>query len=116
MYLPRLLLPILALSPISITAGEACPRCGVCLKKVCRPVCETKEVKEVEWGVACEEFCVPGPSRRVACADDCGRPATQWVPACGQVRTRKKLVKKEVAKQVPSVRWVVETVACDCCP
>lgn len=115
MYLPRLQLAVLALWPMSIAVGEACPQCGGCLKKVCRPVCETKEVKDIEWGVVFEEFCVPGPSQRVTRVDECGRSTAQWVPACGQVRTRKKLVKKEVARQVPSVRWVVETVGCDCC-
>lgn len=96
--------------------GDCCDRCGGCqqLRKICRPVCETKEVKEIQWDVQCEDFCVPGPSQCVKGCKECGQAAKRWIPNCGSVRTRKKLVQKEVTKQVPTVRWVVETVCCEC--
>ena len=40
---------------------------------------------------------------------------TRWIPGpCGDVYTRKKLMKKTVTKTVPSFKWVVEEL-CDQC-
>jgi hypothetical protein len=87
---------------------DCCSHCGQkChVKKVCRVVCEEKEVKTPKYSVECEDFCVPGKSHKHGCA---------YVPTCGCVRTRKKLVKTEEVKKVPSTKCVVEYLCEDCC-
>jgi hypothetical protein len=114
-----LLLSIAALANHA-QAGICCSRCGCpdnCCK-VCRPVPDVKEVKEVCWDVKCEDFCVPGPScccGKVEKHDDCGCWSYKiWKPNCGHVRTRKLLVKKEVTRKVPTTKWVVEDVCAHC--
>lgn len=110
-----------ALVSCGAAQADCCHRCGceAHLKKVCRPVCEIKEVKETEYDCECEDFCIPGRSQ--VCTEhgvDCnGCPTCEKVtiPACGKVRTRKKLIKKEVVKKVPSYKWVVEYVCDECC-
>ena len=91
---------------------DCCSRCGV--KKVCKVVCEMKEVKKTCWEVECEEFCVPLPRlcgrKAGACERDCVAP-----PKCGKVRCRKKLVKKKVTRKVPVYKCVVEHVCGKCC-
>jgi hypothetical protein len=44
--------------------GTGCARCG-CAEcgKVCRLVCEEKELEVNCWDSKCEEFCVPGPCK-----------------------------------------------------
>ncbi len=107
----------------SALAQECCDHCGCgCnLRKVCRLVCIEKEVKETVYCCECEDFCVPGPSCKCGkeCHHDCTAPhgcrcKEVWQPTCADVRTRNKLIKKEVVKKVPSWKWVVETVCCDC--
>ncbi len=49
-------------------------------------MCEMKEVKETKYKCECEDFCVPGHSQLHGCKE---------IPTCGEVRTRKKLVKYE---------------------
>jgi hypothetical protein len=114
-----------------------CQRCGCqsqC-QKVCRVVCEMKEVKEVCYSCKCEDFCVPGPSCKcgeVCECDPChasgckcfdcllGRHhgkscRTVWQPSCeATLHTRNKLYKREIKKQVPTYKWVVE-YCCDQC-
>ncbi|MBX9790583.1 MAG: hypothetical protein K2Y37_16815 [Pirellulales bacterium] len=79
---------------------------------------DVKEVKEVCWDVKCEDFCVPGPScccGKVDKQDECGCWSYKiWKPNCGHVRTRKTLVKKEVTREVPTTKWVVENVCAHC--
>jgi hypothetical protein len=73
---------------------------------------ETKTVTKPEYTVECEEFCVPGPSTRTHVCDECGHKKIVYTPNCGEVRTRKKLVKKDVKTKVQKYKWVVE----DLCP
>ena len=108
---------------------ESCGRCGV--QKTCKVICETKKVKKTTWVVECEEFCAPLPGCRSSCKSACGngcgsgsgcdsgcdngcssdpcaslrRPIVP--PKCGKVRTRKKLVKKEITCEVPVYKCVV---------
>lgn len=86
-----------------------CDKCGcqAPVEKVCRVICETKEVKETKYSAECEDFCVPSPSVKCGCS---------WMPGCGELFTRKKLVKTEVTKKVPSYKWEVVTVCKSCCP
>ena len=118
--------------------GEHC-RCAHCgcqssCQKVCRLVCEEKKVPVVCWGCECEDFCVPGPSHRdckhcESVCDDCDpkichKPKSfswyDWLPASNaQIYTKTKLMKKTVTKTVPSYKWVVEDLCCECeqgCP
>ena len=103
---------------------HCCNECGCShgLRKVCRLVCETEEVAETEFSCKCEDFCVPCPSDKCGthCECDCKSHhgvscKTIWKPSPhAEVRTRKLLVIKEVKKEVPQYRWVVEYV-CDGC-
>ncbi len=121
---------------------DSCGKCGVqaCCKKVCKVVCEMKEVKKTVWAVECEEFCAPLPtcpcSKSAGCGKGCGPagcgeegcepaacgscngcgkgdPCAELAgrevipPKCGPVRTRKKLVKKEIKCKVPTYKCVV---------
>ncbi|MEX0713051.1 MAG: hypothetical protein WD278_11920 [Pirellulales bacterium] len=104
------------------SAGQGwCDHCGCpqqC-KTTCRLVCEPKQEKHVVYSCTLEEFCLPGPSRRSAPACDCQARGhacrhVQWEPTCATVRTRKKLVKREVTKEVPSFKWVVEKTCNQC--
>ena len=92
----------------------ACCGCTAPCKKVCRVVCQMKEVEVTCWEVECEEFCVPLPRlcgrKAGACERDCVAP-----PKCGKVRCRKKLVKKKVTRKVPVYKCVVEHVCGKCC-
>lgn len=91
-----------------------CDRCGsgCCVVKVCAPRCSEKEITKISWETACEDFCVPGRSRR--CPDPCGRHACPcrgggaWEPGCGSVRSREVLVKKTTKESKPTVEWKVE--------
>ena len=97
-------------------------RCGACgckasCGKICRVVCEMKEVKKTCWVVECEEFCAPLPGCRhgfnscSGCCDNCCVAPAR----CGKVRTRRKLVKKEIKCKVPVYKCVVEHLCDDCC-
>jgi hypothetical protein len=100
----------------SVCFGACCQRCGchATCDKVCRVVCETKEVKEPVYDCECEEFCLPGKSQRCVTYDECGCRQVVYTPTCGTVRTRNKLVKRTETKKVPSYRWVVEDL-CERC-
>lgn len=97
-----------------------CHHCGCCqnCKKICRLKCEKKKDTKTEYVCECEDFCVPGPSKKcgVKVERDCdGHHRTiLWQPTCARVRTRKKLVKKEVTKEVPDYKWEVEEYCCVC--
>lgn len=119
--------------------GEHC-RCAHCgcqssCQKICRLVCEDKKVPVVCWGCKCEDFCLPGHSKRECkhcedVCDDCDDPEVchkpktfswyDWVPSCkSHIYTKTKLMKKTVTKTIPSYKWVVEDVCCECekcCP
>jgi len=119
--------------------GHTC--CGHCgceseCRKVCRLVCEEKNVEVICWGCQCEDFCLPGPGTpqcqqcEMVCADcneanaacDCTKPHaepkrfvwTRWIPSCGELHTKKKLMKKVVTKKVPSYKYVVEDLCANC--
>jgi hypothetical protein len=117
-------------------AADCCNDCGCqcdCCK-VCRCVPTTKKVTKICYGCECEDFCVPGPSKICGykcpepdpCGCTCGGALFQqlhdhfhylhkepiWQPTCAEVRTRSRLVKKEVVKEVPSWKWEVV----DLCP
>ena len=106
----------LALAWTSRAAADCCEHCGCqCeCQKVCRLICETKKVSKVTYGCECEDVCVPGPSDHCVTYDECGCKKHVYTPTCATVRMRKKLVKHEEVKEVPSYRWVVENV-CPAC-
>src|SRR5579859_1082585 len=115
-----------------LRAGDCCgERCDICgcqsqCQKICKIVKETKKVPVVKYDVECEDFCIPGPSSRCGkkCECECD-PCTghckhhhNWIyePSdCAQIRTKKKLVKIETTKEVPSYKWVVQKVCGHCC-
>ena len=87
------------------SAGECCRHCGceTCVRKVCHVVEETKKVPVTKYTYACEDFCMPGPSKREGCTCEvdckgCERCKPNYVPQCAKVYTRTKLVKTTVDK------------------
>lgn len=102
-------------------AGHFCKHCGCqrnC-KKICRLVCGKKTETNIEYTSECEDFCIPGRSKKCGVKVECdshGHPhrTVLWQPVCAKVRTRRKLVKKEVTKEVPDYKWVVEEYCCVC--
>ncbi|HVX13202.1 MAG TPA: hypothetical protein VHC22_18600 [Pirellulales bacterium] len=105
----------------SVEAASLCQHCGChrnC-KKVCRLICEKKKEKKTEYDVECEDFCIPGPSKRCGIKTECDGDGHRhcefvWQPRCATVHTRKKLVKNEVTKEVPVYKWKVEEYCCVC--
>lgn len=118
---------LLSLCAMPALAGDTCGNCsdrcdrcgagGACCK-YCRCVPTTKKIIKPKYECECEDFCVPGKSIRTVCCDECGNKKVIYTPTCAEVRTRKKLVKGETSKEVPSQKWVVEklcpTCACRC--
>jgi hypothetical protein len=103
-----------------VEAGYFCKHCGCqrdC-RKVCRFVCETKEEAKTEYTCECEDFCLPGASKKCGLyfQRDCNGVHRKviWQPTCAKVHTRKKLVKKQTKKEVPNYKWVVEEYCCVC--
>jgi hypothetical protein len=103
-----------------VEAAQMCDHCGCqrnC-KKICRLVCGKKKETKTVYMCECEDFCVPGHSKKCGVKIECdcdGRHRTIiWQPTCARVRTRKKLVKDEVSKEVPDYKWVVEEYCCVC--
>ena len=94
-----------------------CDRGGT---KACQVVCEMKEIKKTVWTVECEEFCAPLPGCGIRCSDhsSCDTKCDDQpcfaaqksppCPTCGPLRSRKKLVPKEVSSKVPVYRCVVK--------
>ena len=124
----KFLLPSLACLLLSMGAAHAaefCHRCGCacCTEKICHVVCETKKMPKICYSCECEDFCVPGRSEHCGChwecvTDPCDPCCTKekkvhdWIPGCGEVYTRNKLVKTVVQEEKKTYRWVVE----DLCP
>ncbi len=102
-------------------------------RKVCRLVCEVKEVEVTCWACKCENFCVPGPSkvRCKHCEPACTEPGSHcpcqtspkpkkfiwfsWCPGCAKVKTKKRLLKRTVIKEIPTYKWVVVNYCPSCC-
>ena len=118
--LPLVLLLAAAFASDVQAGGGCCPGCGCHnLKKVCKPVGDVKKETKFVYSCVCEDFCVPGPSRIVGhtCRKDCQGcehccPVRQ--PTCAAVRTRTKLIKTAVEVEKPTIKWVVQTVCCQC--
>lgn len=117
LFIAALTLP---LAPRLVQSGGCCAHCGCSahLCKMCRVVPETKEKIEICWDVKCEDFCVPGPSKKCGVVEECDECGswcrTIWQPGCAHVRTKKAPVKKEVKRKVQTFKWEVVTV-CDHC-
>lgn len=125
----------IGLASRAIAGDGSCAHCGCHAEcqKVCRLVCEEKNVAITCWGCKCEDFCVPGHSKpgcrncELVCQScdekydphaPIARPKnfvwTEWIPGCAQVHTKKKLMKKTVTKKVPSYKCVVEDLCSQC--
>lgn len=122
-FVPAIFLIATVLTPAQDAwAGHLfCHHCGchTKCKKVCRLVCGTKKETKTEYACECEDFCVPGPSHKLGYLHECDEHGHKhrkpiWNPTCAKVHTRKKLVKKEVTKEVPDYQWVVEEYCCIC--
>ena len=117
----------------ALGADGCCAHCGcqAQCQKVCRLVCEEKKVPVTCWGCKCEDFCLPKHSKpgcqhcEEVCDEDpatCDGPCThakkfvwtEWCPGCATLHTKKKLMKKTITKKVPSYKWVVEDLCCQC--
>lgn len=108
MRLLILSLLVLLTAPVSqAVAGDCCNHCGCTQNfvKVCRVVCETRKVTEHCWRCVCEDYCMPGKSEKCGCS---------WIPSCGKVRTRKKLIRYTITREVPVYKCVVEYRCCNC--
>jgi len=102
-------------------AGDCCDQCGCqCqVRKVCRLKCDVKKVPKVSYTCECEDFCVPGPSKREGCTctvdcNGCEKCKPNQVPQCAKVRTKTKLYKHVEMEEKKVYKWVVEYV-CDTC-
>jgi hypothetical protein len=105
----------LALAPLALgsmalvaQAGHSCcQKCGCQeeVQKVCRLVCEMKEVKKVTYSLKCEDVCLRGKSERKGC---------EHIPTCKKIRTVRRLVKHEEATQEPAYKCVVEYLCPRC--
>jgi hypothetical protein len=129
MFLRESLLALsLSIAFITPALADCCDHCGCnCgCRKVCHLKCDVKKVTKVEYSCECEDFCVPGKSEKIgsgcechskqcllSCREHCCEKPV-YKPTCAAVHTKKKLIKHEVTKKVPSYKWVVETV-CDHC-
>lgn len=101
--------------------GDVCANSASCCGKTCKVVCEMKKVTKTVWVVECEEFCpsLPGcPCGCNTCATgyneskcqggECASLRKPMVPPqCCGVKTKKKLVKKEIECEVPVYKCVV---------
>ena len=115
------------------SASCACQSCGqpesVDEKTKCRKVCKLivgeKLVKVTCYKSEFEDFCVPNPSEKCCekCVDACscenggsGKKMTisSWKTSCGEVKTRKKLMKKTFLVKVPDYRWEIVAKCNDC--
>lgn len=118
---------VVAIAFVGLTAAATatprhgcCPHCGCATtKKVCRLKPDVKKEKEVQYSCITEDFCVPGPSDPCGCKWVCDENGhrhkeTVWKPNCAEVRTKAKLVKKEVVHEKSTFKWVVEEVCCEC--
>jgi hypothetical protein len=99
--------------------GHHCPACGCHqLCKRCKLETGTKKETKTEYCCECEDICIPGHSKKcgvkVECDCDGKHRTVIWQPRCGHIRTIKKLVKKEVTKQVPAYKCVVEYYCPQC--
>jgi hypothetical protein len=112
-----------------------CARCGAeapC-EKMCRLVCEEKKVEVVCWGCKCEDFCVPGPGcptcehcdvvcqtcgEGAAPSQVCSKPKRffwyDWDPSFVQMYTKTKLMRRTETVKVPTYKWVIEDLCCNC--
>ena len=108
-------------------AQDCCQRCQqkCCCESCCHLVCEMKPVKKTTYTCECEDFCIPGPSKRCLncdsddCAkdckgDDCCHKKYSWIPTCAKLCHRKKLVKHEETVMQPTYKWVTETLCPKC--
>ena len=119
-----------------------CAQCG-CGETTCKLECTKKKVTVTCYGCKCEDFCVPCPSERGcrhcedccecggggcdkcggcdnggACSADESKPECKfswrdWCPGGAYQKSRKKLTKYTVEKEIPSWKWVV-VPGCGC--
>ena len=96
--------------------------------KVCRLKQEKKKVTVTWWGTECEEFCVTGPSQE--CTEHCEPidcsdkkvhslpKAFRWIewlaPEHAEMLTKKKLMKKQIEKEISVWVWKVEDLCAQC--
>jgi hypothetical protein len=108
-----LVLGLSCLLTLASTAGDGrCDRCGCCCEceKVCKVVCEMKEVDKVCYSCKCEDFCVPGRSENC----DCNCKENQ-VPTAAYIKTKRTLVKTIEKVKKPTYKLVVENLCPKCC-
>ncbi len=94
--------------------ADSCDRCGdqAACHRICRVVCEYKKVKVTRWECKVEQICLP---RRGKHCGHHGHCSCQPVPPQpGRVRCRKRLIRVEETKLVPSYRLVVEYLCSQC--
>lgn len=122
-FAPALLMTAVLLASVhEARAGHLfCHQCGchTHCKKICRLECGKKKETKTEYSCESEDFCVPGPSHKRGYKYECDEHGHKhrkiiWQPTCAKVHTRKKLIKKEVTKEVPDYKWVVEEYCCIC--
>lgn len=103
-------------SLVSLAGDGHCDRCGCCCQcqKVCRVVCEMKEVDKVCYSCKCEDFCVPGPSQHCHHGCDCDQCCKTQIPTAAYVKTKRVLVKTVEKVKKPHYKLVVEYLCPTC--
>jgi len=128
MFRPWMFAGCVVLTFAASLSAECCKHCGCddgC-RKVCHLKCDVKKETKIEYSVECEDFCVPCKSEKVGyeckchtkhcllgCKEVCCEKPV-YEPTGAQIHTKKKLIKHEVTKEVPTYKWVVETLCDDC--
>jgi hypothetical protein len=113
-----LTLLLLCLAPAYLIAGNhhshCCQQCGCAegCQRICRLVCDKKEVVKVTYSCKCEDFCVPCKSHQVKNCDCCSEPS--WIPGGAKMRSRKVLVRNEEKEAKPTYKYVVEYLCPQC--
>jgi len=109
------LLAVLAGMTANAQEGDGCGQCGCRqrVRKVCRVVCGLKKVKQVRWGCRDDDVCLPGPCSK-ACVDDGCASCKVFMPTCGKVRSRKRLIRYIEEIEVPIYLDVIEEVCSEC--
>ena len=127
LFLATALLASMTWGAVHAGSHGCCEQCGhECqTKRVCHVIVETKKVPKTCYTCECEDFCVPGPSKRCGRAPEpadtpCGELCLQdrwfwnWIPGCGKIYKRSKLIKKVTQVEVQSFKWVVEDLCPEC--
>ena len=88
-----------------------CPYCCGAAVRICVPEPDKKKHEKVTYSAKCVEFCVKGcPGLGNPTHKDCQGCEVQNCPSCGQVDTKKGLIKKVKTMECDTYKCVPQTV------